>query len=74
MGLFLYFVFFPILFEILFSIVFLSKKGVPSSSCRSSSREPGGQTGPGSCRTLAESPLEIDVSGLGNCGRKNIVI
>lgn len=40
-----------------------SKKGVPSSSGRSSSRGPGGQTAPGSCRKPAGSPQETGVSG-----------
>lgn len=39
-----------------------SKKGVPSSSCRFSSRAPGGRTDPGSSRKPAGSPQVKDVS------------
>lgn len=52
---------------------FWSKKGVPSSSCRSSSREPGGQTDPKSCRTPDGSLQVIDVSGNAKHSRGKIL-
>lgn len=42
---------------------FLSRKGVPPSSCHSSSRGPDGRTAPGSCRKPVGSPQEKGVSG-----------